>query len=105
MEPQINEEQLWNTWLDLTINGHTWPYNLFVTGLRKQKIILGYPRFKQNNPETDWQECTLTWWKEQDNSELIPEPLVEEGIDQKDWKNSTIDLIEELDDEEIGNMV
>jgi Retroviral aspartyl protease len=31
------------TWLDLTINGQTQTHNLLVTGLRKQKIILGYP--------------------------------------------------------------
>ena len=49
------------TQLDLTINGCTRPHNLFVTGLGKQKIILGYPWFKQNNPEIDWKKCTLTW--------------------------------------------
>jgi hypothetical protein len=47
------------TWLDLTINGQTWTYNL-VTGLGKQKIILGYPWFKQTNPDINWEECTLT---------------------------------------------
>jgi hypothetical protein len=31
------------TRLDLTINGQTQTHNLLVTGLRKQKIILGYP--------------------------------------------------------------
>ena len=49
------------TRLDLTINGCTQPHNLFVTGLGKQKIILGYPWFKQNNPEIDWEKGTLTW--------------------------------------------
>ena len=49
------------TRLDLTINGCTRPHNLFVTRLGKQKIILGYPWFKQDNPEIDWEKCTLTW--------------------------------------------
>ena len=93
------------TWLNLTINGHTRPHNLFVTGLGKQNIILGYPWLKQNNPEIDWEKCTLTWWKEQDNCKLTPKPLVEEETDQENWKNHTINLIEELDDEEIGNAV
>ena len=93
------------TRLDLTINGCTWPHNLFVTGLGKQNIILGYPWFKQNNPEIDWEKCTLTWWKEQDSCKLTPKPLVEEETDQEDWKNHTINLTEELDDEEIGNTV
>jgi hypothetical protein len=37
------------TWLDLTINRQTQTHNLFVTGLGKQEIILGYPWFKQTN--------------------------------------------------------
>jgi hypothetical protein len=39
------------TWLDLTINRQTRTHNLVVTGLGKQKIILGYPWFKQINPD------------------------------------------------------
>jgi hypothetical protein len=35
------------TQLDLTINRQTRTHNLLVTGLGKQKIILGYPWFKQ----------------------------------------------------------
>jgi hypothetical protein len=49
------------TWLDLTINRQTRTHNLLVTGLGKQKIILGYPCFKQTNPDINWKECTLTW--------------------------------------------
>jgi Retroviral aspartyl protease len=37
------------TQLDLMINGQTQTHNLLVTGLEKQKIILGYPWFKQTN--------------------------------------------------------
>ena len=93
------------TWLNLTINRCTQPHNLFVTRLEKQKIILGYPWFKQNNPEIDWKKCTLTWQKGQDNSEPTSKPMVEEETDQENWKDHTINLIEELDDEEIGNAV
>ena len=82
------------TWLNLTINGCTRPHNLFVTGLRKQKIILGYPWFKQNNPEIDWKKCTLIWQEEQDNSKPILKPMVEEmnqekleeSYHQSDWR-------------------
>ena len=93
------------TRLNLMVNRHTQPHNLSVTGLGKQKIILGYPWFKQNNPEIDWKKCTLTWRKEQDNHEPTPKPLVEEETDQENWKNHTINPIEELDNEEIGNAV
>ena len=71
------------TQLNLTINGCTRPHNLFITGLGKQKIILGYPWFKQNNPEIDWEKCTLNWQKEQDNCKPTPKPLVEEETDQE----------------------
>jgi hypothetical protein len=30
-----------------------------VTGLGKQKIILGYLWFKQTSPDINWKECTL----------------------------------------------
>jgi hypothetical protein len=48
------------TWLDLTINGQMRTHNLLVTGLGKQRIILGYPWFKQTNLNINWKECTLT---------------------------------------------
>ena len=93
------------TQLNLTINRCTQSHNLFVIGLGKHKIILGYPWFKQNNPEINWKKCTLTWQKERDNCKPTPKSLVKEEIDQENWKNHTINLIEELDDEEIGNAV
>ena len=88
--------------LNLTINGRTRSHDLFVTGLGKQKIILGYPWFKQNNPELDWTKRTLTWRTEQ-NTENTPKPTGEEEIDPESWKNHTTNPMEELDDEQIGN--
>ena len=43
--------------------------------------------------------------QQQTHSKPTPKPLVEEESNQEDWKNHTINLIEELDDEEIGNAV
>jgi hypothetical protein len=93
------------TRLDLTINGQTQTHNLLVTGLGKQKVILGYPWFKQTNPDINWKECTLTWRTEQDEKKPTPKPTIENEIDPEDWKNHTVNLIEELDDEQIGNAV
>jgi Retroviral aspartyl protease len=93
------------TRLDLTINGQTRAHNLLVTGLGKQKIILGYPWFKQTNPDINWKECTLTWQTEQDKRKPTPKPTIENEIDPEDWKNHTANGIEELDDEQIGNAV
>jgi hypothetical protein len=93
------------TWLDLTINGQTWTYNLLVTGLGKQKIILRYPWFKQTNPDINWKKCTLTWQTKQDKRKPTPKPTIKNKIDPEDWKNHTVNLIEELDNEQIGNAV
>jgi hypothetical protein len=89
----------------LTINGQTRTHNLLVTGLGKQKIILGYPWFKQTNLDINWKECTLTWRTEQDERKPTPKPTIENKIDPEDWKNHTVNLIEELDNEQIGNAV
>jgi Retroviral aspartyl protease len=93
------------TQLDLTINGQTQTHNLLVTGLGKQKVILGYPWFKQTNPDINWKECTLTWRTKQDERKPTPKPTIENEIDPEDWKNHTINLIEELDNEQIENAV
>jgi hypothetical protein len=82
------------TWLDLTINGQTRTYNLLITGLGKQKIILGYPWFKETNPDINWKECTLTWQTKQDEREPTLKPTIENEIDPEDWKNHTVNLIE-----------
>jgi hypothetical protein len=93
------------TWLDLTINGQTQTHNVLVTGLGKQKIILGYSWFKQTNPDINWKECMLTWQTKQDKRKPTPKSTIENEIDPEDWKNHTVNLVEELDDDEIGNAV
>ena len=68
------------TQLNLTINGCTQPHNLFITGLGKQKVILGYPWFKQK--------------------------LIGRNVPLLGEKNrTTANPIKELDDEGIGNTV
>jgi hypothetical protein len=76
-----------------------------VTGLGKQKIILGYPWFKQANLDINWKERTLVWQKEQDKKALESKAIIKEEIDPEEWKNHTVNTIEELDDEELGNAV
>jgi hypothetical protein len=93
------------TWLNLMINGQTQTHNLLVTGLGKQKIILGYPWFKQTNPDINWKESTLTWRTEQDKGKPTPKSTIKNEIDPEDWKNHTVNWIEELDNEQIGNAV
>jgi hypothetical protein len=87
------------------IDGQTQTHNLLVTGLGKQKIILGYQWFKQTNLDINWKECTLTWQTKKDERKLTPKPTIKNEIDPEDWKNHTVNLIEELDDEQIENAV
>jgi Retroviral aspartyl protease len=93
------------TRLDLMINGQTQTHKLLVTGLGKQKIILGYPWFKQTNPDINWKECTLTWQMKQDERKPTSKPTIKNEIDPEDWQNHTVNLIEELEDKQIGNAV
>jgi hypothetical protein len=50
--PNIRGTTTKYNWLDLTINGQIQTHNLLVTGLGKQKIILGYPWFKPTQIST-----------------------------------------------------
>jgi len=47
--------------LDLTINGRTKKTRLLVTGLGKQRIILGFPWLNEHNPDIDWTTGKFTW--------------------------------------------
>jgi hypothetical protein len=93
------------TQLDLTINEQMQTHNLLVTGLGKQKIILKYPWFKQTNLDINWKEYTLTWQTKQDKRKPTPKSTIKNKIDPEDWKNHTVNRIEGLDNEQIGNAV
>jgi len=47
--------------LDLTIFGKRRNTRLFVTGLGKQKIILGFPWLNKHNPEINWKTGEFSW--------------------------------------------
>ena len=47
--------------LDLTIFGKKRNTRLFVTGLGKQKIILGFPWLNKHNPKKDWKTGEFSW--------------------------------------------
>ena len=47
--------------LNLTINKKTTKTRLLVTGLGKQKIILGFPWLNEQNPNIDWKTGRITW--------------------------------------------
>jgi len=47
--------------LDITVNGRQEKIKLLMTGLGKQRIILGFPWLNKHNPEINWQTRELNW--------------------------------------------
>ena len=47
--------------LEFSLKGKDFKEWLYVTGLRKQKVILGFPWLKKNNLEINWQTGKLEW--------------------------------------------
>ena len=47
--------------LQFSLNGKEFQERFYVTGLGKQKIILGLPWLKRHNPEINWQTGKLKW--------------------------------------------
>ena len=50
--------------LKLNVYQKTMKIQLMVTGLEKQKIILGFPWLNENNPEIDWKTGQFMWRNE-----------------------------------------
>jgi len=47
--------------LDIMVNGQQEKIKLLMTGLGKQRIILGFPWLNKHNPEINWQTRELNW--------------------------------------------
>ena len=89
-----------------------------MTGLGKQKVILGFPWLKKNSPEINWQTGKLEWqmdnkpkqffifkWKEEKTEEQLVKdnskstkssktPSILEEIDKEEWMNRTINVLD-----------
>ena len=71
-----------------------------VTGLGKQKVILGFPWFEEMNPEINWKEGTLAWRKEKKTPATIAEVL-----DEEEYLNRTQNSSSENDEESLDLLV
>ena len=69
----------------------TW---LMVTGLGKQKVILGFPWFEEMNPEINWKEGTLNWRMENRTPTTFTEVL-----DEEEYLNRTQNTSDENDEQ------
>ena len=76
--------------LNIEIHGQTRKERLLVTGLGKQKIILGFPWLRETNPIIDWKKGTLEW----------RQPKLDKELPQKETRIRTTVTISEEDDEE-----
>ena len=80
--------------LNLRIGDKITDTQLMVTGLGKQKIILGFPWFKEMNPEINWEKGTLNWTKEKRTPASITEVL-----DEEEYLNKTQNPSDENDEQ------
>ena len=47
--------------LNLEINGRKMTMELLVTGLGKERIILGFPWLQEQNPDINWNTGEFSW--------------------------------------------
>jgi hypothetical protein len=89
--------------LNLTINGKEMATELMVTGLGKQKIILGFPWLNEHNPDIDWKTGKFTWRTTRrplkiKRYHVIPAPLA--LAKRLAWQAINATIAEEIDREE-----
>ena len=68
--------------LTFTIDDRTFTERLLVTGLGRQKIILGLPWLMEHNPKIDWKTGKMEWPESKKNPDWIK-------IHQKSNENHT----------------
>ena len=87
--------------LPMIINGKKTTELLLVTGLGKQRIILGFPWLNEQNPVINWKLGTVSFpEKRKINWKWIisprsPKASLKEEVDEESWKNRTINRMEE----------
>ena len=101
--------------LQFSLNEKEFQERFYITGLGKQKIILGLPWLKKHNPEINWQTGKLKWQtrsnlkrffifrkKERtdngqtknETSKSNPLPTVMEEVDEEEFMNRTINTLD-----------
>ena len=94
--------------LNLEINGRKTTMELLATGLGKERIILGFPWLQEQNPDINWKTGKFSWREPrkqrflnlppQKNKKcelILPKPTIEEISDDYEWKNQTINSIDD----------
>ena len=98
VDGMINKKGIIEKYIDLEfkIDSRKFKEQFYITGLGKQKIILGFPWLQKHNPKIDWKTGKIKWkkyfltfqqlfGKRKTNSK----PMMEEQPDEEEWKNQT----------------
>lgn len=88
--------------LQLDINGRKTETRLFVTGLGKQRIILGFPWLNEHNPDINWKTGQFTWRTtnpEQRRFLKIKRKLAQQALEPKKAPPRPT-MVEEIDEDE-----
>jgi hypothetical protein len=99
--------------LNIEIHGKVCKERFLITGLGKQKIILGFPWLKKMNPIIDWQKGTLEWRQpklgktlsQKEEKRLRTTATITEEEDIEEHLNSTQNPIEDDDDDELTLLI
>ena len=121
MDGTENKKGMIKNYVDLqfSLNGKEFQERFYVTGLGKQKVILGLPWLRKYNLEINWQTGKLEWRtrpnlkgffifrkKEKTNNGQMenkipksdPSPMVMEEIDEEEFMNRTIHALDTNDE-------
>ena len=96
--------------LNLLIGEWIKKLRLHITGLGKQKVLLGFTWLQKENPDIDWKQRKIKWQPIEANEDYMrlsvntPEQGSEEWIescgneDEDEWMNSSINPPSDLED-------
>ena len=102
-----NKKGTINSYVDLEfrIEHKKFKEQFYVTGLGKQKIILGFPWLNKHNPIIDWKKGEIKWqplkidWRgfleKGQRIKMERQPKIEEIVDEEETRNHTKNPIEE----------
>ena len=91
--------------LEFQLGDKKFKEQFYVTGLGKQKIILGLPWLRKHNPIIDWRKGEVSWkfwkidwrclFKKGRENQKARQPKMEEVFDEEEKKNHTMTPLEE----------
>ena len=92
----VNKKGIMENYVDLKFKIDSRKFKEYITGLGRQKIILGFPWLKKYNPTINWKtgkikqkKYLLTFQQLFGKNRTSPQPTIEEQLDEEEWKTRT----------------